>query len=238
MSYLINNDLIWISIPKCASISIEDALIKSKLNIKEHSDIKKITGKIANGTNGIPLENFIGHIHVKKSKLFEEFGKKETVCIKRDWFDRWISALQFFFDISIDLHGNEPILPFEDIDNEFIYKYFGKEFSDILYSDDYDGCLKIYQSLFKNINVQLDGTLSIFPSQNYWKENENCTYEFDINEIDKFVDFIENRYGEKIIIEKFNQNKKKESKIIKNNELKNFIWKNYEERFVKKNNII
>jgi hypothetical protein len=238
MSYLINDDLIWLSIPKCASISIEFALMNSKLNIKEHSDIKKIEGKTANGTDGIPLEDFIGHIHVKKSKLFKEFGIKETICIKRDWFDRWLSALQFFFDISVDLHQNEPIIPFQEIDNEFIYKHFGKEFSDKLYSDDYDECVKIYKGLFKKINVQLDGTLSIFLSQNYWKENENCTYEFDIKEIDKFVEFFEKRYGEKLIIEKYNQNKKNQSKIVKNNELKEFIWKNYEERFVKKNNII
>ena len=34
MSLLINNDLIWISVPKCASVSIETALIDSEIDIR------------------------------------------------------------------------------------------------------------------------------------------------------------------------------------------------------------
>ena len=41
MSLLINNDLIWVSIPKCASISIETALLNSNLNITKFSEYEE-----------------------------------------------------------------------------------------------------------------------------------------------------------------------------------------------------
>ena len=63
MSMLIKNDLIWVAIPKCASMSIEDALLNSKLDIKRHSYAIKSE----------PL-----HTHISVRKLKEEFGEITT----------------------------------------------------------------------------------------------------------------------------------------------------------------
>ena len=41
--------------------------------------------------------------------------------------------------------------------------------------------------------------------ERFWKSNQKCTYEFNIKEVDKFTNFIENRFGEKLIIEKKNE---------------------------------
>ena len=38
MSYLINDNLIWIMTPKCASFSIERALLRSNLKLKKYNE--------------------------------------------------------------------------------------------------------------------------------------------------------------------------------------------------------
>lgn len=223
MSILIKNDLIWVAIPKCASMSIEDALLKSKLDIKRHSYSIKSE----------PL-----HTHIGVHKLKEEFGNKETICIKRDWFEKWLSAIQFCFETIIPSDGNSPIKKWEDIDNDFIYSIFTDEFVNLLYSEKNDSLNECYSRLILNGKITEKNRLSALFSQNYWKENNKCTYEFDIREMDKFADFIENKFGERLEIHKINENPKTKSKLILNDELKNFVWEKFEKRFNKKNYLL
>jgi hypothetical protein len=223
MSMLIKNDLIWVAIPKCASMSIEDALLTSNLEIKRHPYAIKSE----------PL-----HTHIGTRKLKEEFGDKETMCIKRDWFEKWLSAVQFSFETIIHTDKNIPIREWVDIDNEFIYKTFTYEFVNLLYSDERTALNECYSKLIKNKKVNEENRLSALFSQNYWKENNECTYEFDIKEMDKFVNFIESRFGEKLTIRKINENPKTKSKIIINDELKSFVWEKFEKRFNKKNYLL
>jgi hypothetical protein len=223
MSILIKNDLIWVAIPKCASMSIEDALLKSKLDIKRHSYAIKSE----------PL-----HTHIGVHKLKEEFGNKETICIKRDWFEKWLSAIQFCFETIIPSDSNSPIKKWEDIDNDFIYSIFTDEFVNLLYSEKNDSLNECYSRLILNGKITEKNRLSALFSQNYWKENNKCTYEFDIREMDKFADFIENKFGERLEIHKINENPKTKSKLILNDELKNFVWEKFEKRFNKKNYLL
>ena len=80
--------------------------------------------------------------------------------------------------------------------------------------------------------------ISTLFSQNYWKDNNKCDYEFDINEINKFVDFIEEKFGEKLIIDKLNSNSKTKSKLVLNDELKSFVWDKFEKKYNKKNHLL
>jgi hypothetical protein len=75
-------------------------------------------------------------------------------------------------------------------------------------------------------------------SEKYWKSNRNCTYEFDLKDLDKFVNFIENRFSEKLVINKINKSTKRPNKIVINDELKAFVWDNFEKRFEKRNELI
>ena len=223
MSILIKNDLIWVAIPKCASMSIEDALLNSKLDIKRHPY----------AIQSEPL-----HSHIGVGKLKEEFGDKETICIKRDWFKKWVSATQFCFETIIPTDGNLPIKKWEDIDNDFIYSIFTDEFLNLLYSEKTDSLNECYSRLNVNGKITETNRLSVLFSQNYWKDNNQCTYEFDIKEMDKFVNFIENRFGEKLTIRKINENPKTKSKLVLNDELKAFVWKKFEKRFSKKSYLL
>jgi hypothetical protein len=75
-------------------------------------------------------------------------------------------------------------------------------------------------------------------SEQYWKSNKKCTYEFDIKDIDKFVDFIENKFGERLILENKNKSTKRTNKLIINDELKSFVWEKFEKPFEKRNQLI
>jgi len=241
MSLLINNDLIWISVPKCASISIETALLNSNLNITKFSEYEeKIAMSLKNSKELNPPQY---HGHVRKTDLFNDFGRKETIRIKRDWFTRWVSALQHIFEVT-DSWGNYTLIrKWENVDNEFIYNFFDDEYIELLYineSDSFDECfLKFIKENKTDENVNPPaGIVCSFLSENYWIENEPCTYEFNINEMHLFEEFFKDRYNEKIEIKKLNETSKIKSKIVFDDRLKQWVWDKFEARFSKKNNLL
>lgn len=226
MSHLINNALIWVSVPKCASKSIEDSLRNSKLNLEIFEPNNKTL-----------------HFHIPVKQCLERWGDKETVCITRDWFSRWLSALNFVWD-NIELESEyTPICKWEDIDNDYIYKTFDTDFLNKLHwiSNDYTGWRACWFKLVKensDSTLHIRGAVDTLLSQRFFKSNKKCTYEFDISEIDKFTDFIEDRFGERLIINHTNKTSKRKNKMIINDELKQWVWENFEKRFEKGNHLI
>lgn len=241
MSLCINDDLIWISNPKCASVSIENAFLESGLDIihYRYGDSKK----------------YLKHLHVDLLHLYTKFGKKETVIIKRNYVDRWISGLQQMWN-TYENNGIKLIKDWEDVDNDFIYKMFTDELIDDIHSvhvSDYnilnsqgedelnDKIKSIVFKYAKNNNANV--SKNFYPyitliSQSYWTNNNKCTYEFDMNEMDKFVKFINERYNVDFNIKKLNESKKIKNNIINNDELRNWIWEKFEKRFESKKSII
>jgi hypothetical protein len=227
MSLLINNDLIWVSIPKCASISIERALLNSDLNITPYSEYRYF------------LKEKDMHAHYQLSTLFKDFGIHPTVCITRDWLDKWLSALEFLWQRMV-MNNYTPIIQWEDIDNQFIYNTFDTNFAkNIYYTTDWSDNLKklINNSSFE-INEEVLVILCTLLSQNHWKENQPCTYEFDIKELHKFEEFIQNRYEISFKIPHLNSTPKIKNKIEINDELKNHLWNIFEKPFEKRNSLI
>jgi len=202
MSLLINDKLIWVSIPKNASYSIEESLINSNLKINHSSvfySIKKINESI--GSDRIP------HPHVELEKLKVEFGNKETFCIKREIGDRFKASIEFIFSTIINENKHTPIIPISEIDNNFIYSFFNL---------DYD----TYQNL---------GTLL---PQNFFTNSKKCTYEFDISNLDEYVLFMKDKFNVNIKVKKINRStNKNESNIENNTEFKNWVFDNFEKRF-------
>ena len=226
MSHLINNELIWISSPKCASYSIEQAFRKSKLKLEIYNPNDRLS-----------------HYHPTLNECLTMWGTKETVCITRNWFEKWLSALNYIWDkIEIE-YKFTPICKWEDVDNEFLYKTIDTDFLNNLHLLDTDevGFKNCFFKLVKEKQDTLKKIPDILPpliSQKCFKSNRKCTYQFDIKEMDKFVNFIEDRFGERLIIEKENQSTKRPNKIVVNDELKSFIWENFEKRFEKRNELI
>jgi hypothetical protein len=226
MSLLINDDLIWVATPKCASVSIKESLLSSNLNIVHHS-------------NAIKLSKRNRHAHVRIHDLFSEFGTKETICIKRDWFDRWLSALKHLSTNNFP-EDFTPVYKWEDFTNELIYKIFDKNFTNLLYSGEKDDLEEPFLRLFNGDNISKNnyGIMMVLASQNFWTENQKCTYEFDIKEIDKVEEFFKNRYGCDLKIQKLNEATNLKSKIVVNDELKAFVWDLFEKPFIKRDSIL
>lgn len=231
MGYLINDNLIWVMTPKCASISIESALLNSNLKLKRYNEFFK--------------EEL--HLHVPLNDCLDYFGKKETVCITRDWFDKWMSALNFIWDLIEYETPFEPICKWEDLNNEIIYNLFDSNFINDLHLGTEEGQLNCFLKFLKIekervLEIANDPKILGIPctliSEKFWKSNKKCTYEFDIKELDKFIDFIQDRFGEKLIIKNENKSTKRINKILINDELKSFVWNNFEKIFEKRNELI
>ena len=227
MSLLINNDLIWISIPKCASLSIEKTLLNSEIDIKLNSEYR------------YSVEKEKLHGHYQRDVLFNEFGIHPTVCITRDWFDKWLSGLEYIWGRILNANLT-PIINWNEVDNQFIYKTFDINFSKKIHcTDGYD---EIFKKLIDNpiveINENLPSVLSVLLSQNHWKDNKKCTYEFDIKEIHKFEEFISKRYDVPFKLQHINSTPKIKNKIEINDELKNHIWEMFEKPFQKTNKLL
>ena len=245
MSICINNDLIWVSIPRCASTSIENSLINSSLSIDNY--------RYGND------KQYPKHIHIRLTDLHNKFGKMETVSIKRNYFDRWISALQYMF-LSYENSNIELSRKWVDIDNDFIYENFSKDYIESIYSfnindlnsSNYKETIKLKEILnlnlfkFNNINTKVnfeDLDIQFAPyitllSRMYWVDNQKCTYEFDITEIDKFEKFISERYDIDFKVEKLNESIPVKSKIIEDDKLKKWVFDNFEKRFISRNTLI
>lgn len=232
MSILINNNLIWVSVPRCASTSIENALLNSNLNIIHYKYDRD--------------KNYLRHYHITKSLLQTKFGNKETICINRNYFDRWLSSLRevwsTYEQFNIKLKVN-----WEDLNNENIYEIF---------TDDYINAINLFNFNQFDINSHkqktmvklesisyLENNKNFFPesllrSQLYFKDNSKCTYEFDITELNKFSDLIYDKFGEKLNINKLNETKKIPNKIIIDDKLKQWVWDKFEKPFAKRNILI
>ena len=238
MSLCINNDLIWISIPRCASSSIESSFLKSTLKINHFKY-----------GNSIDVKN---HIHLPINQLYENFGLKESICIKRNYVDRWLSSLRYVWNNMIR-NGVEPIIKWEEVDNNFIYEKFTKDYIDNIYNanpfslkygsdhfnDDYITNLNYYFSKKSNLKSKdFKGSYFLFYSQLFWKNNKKCTYEFDIKEIYKFEEFISNKYSIDFKVNHPNQPQKISNKIVVDDTFKEWIFNNFEKRFKKRNQII
>ena len=224
MSLCINDDLIWISVPRCASTSIETAFLNSPLEIDNY---------IFSNSKLYPK-----HIHIELSKLYNKFGKKETIVIKRNYFDRWLSGLQRMF-LSYENNNIELCRKWEDVDNDFIYETFSKQYINSLYSFNPNQLDLINNAITieKNLNLKFTPHILLL-SQMYWVDNQTCTYEFDINEIDKFGQFITNRYDIDFKIEKLNESQIIKNNIVKDDKLKKWVFDNFEKQFIPKNKLI
>lgn len=220
MSLCINDDLIWISIPKCASFSVESALINSKLQIKFLKRYKEFIKKRKN-------TDLSKHAHYSLKELYNEFGILETFCITRDDTERFISGLNHTLWMYEKTFGYTPIIRHNELNNNFIFNNIDEEFINNLNSDIKEDNIKCVQKLLKNKLTDNDdierlaALIWILKPQNFWKDNRKCNYEFSIHNLNELENFIFNRYNIKIKIPILNR-MEKNSFIVYTDELKNY----------------
>jgi len=247
---LINDDLIWVSIPKNASCSIENALKDSSLHIQHYL---YETGTI------------LEHHHVKLKYLYNQFGIKETFCVERDYVDRWLSALKYVWT-RMKKENIIPIVEWKELNNEILYSIFDENyvneihtivpsdlvFSEASYSNDTSTKFLNSQKIFDKINrldnklfnikntKQLDATglyVSFF-SQKYWTDNQKCDYTFKFTELNKLEEFISDRYSINFKIPTLNVSTKEKNNIVIDEKFRSWIYENFEKRFIPKSSLI
>ena len=209
---LLNNDLIWVCVPKNASYSIHFALNNSNLDIQYSSEYDSFEHE--KGLILTPGRQNFSHLHIQKNQLLQEWGNKETVCITRDFVDRFVSSVEFVWR-KVQAAGYTTVVPVSEIDNELIYKLFTPSIIFDIHNNFEKEKVKyfnFFQSIVKD-EIDIDSEAYNFASniaslrcQNFYKNSSKCTYEFDISELDKFEAFINSRYSTNIKVEKLNSN--------------------------------
>jgi hypothetical protein len=186
------------------------------------------------------------HAHVPINTLYSKFGLKDSLCIRRNYVDRWVSSLRLVWGNMLD-KGLEPIIKWQDIDNNFIYEKFDEEYinsihnanpialeiNDTQFSRDY--IEKLNNRFIKNNNndfLNYNSLYFTFYSQSYWTGNKKCTYEFDISDISKFQEFISDRYSIDFKLHHINESSKIPNKIIVDDTFKSWVFNNFEKRFL------
>lgn len=255
---LIENDIIFLSVPKNASMSVHFALEESDFKIEPTFNqdhlIKVMLEQNPDHYRGNKHKIKV-HAHYTTATTYSFLKRKlPTIFIKRDYLERFLSAVNYIFNFRIPLAYPELLDTLEIVDNNWLYKNFNKDIinsiirydpievsTDIKTETLEDKVHKhIISSLKKYVkkNIKIE-TLSPFKepfpknkyinfkmldSQEIYKSGYEPKYIFDINELDKLEEFLLSKYEKKIEIKKINEMDKKN---IKTNLIKDNKLKNW-----------
>jgi hypothetical protein len=134
---LIENEIVFLSVPKNASVSVHYALEASQLKIEPtwnyevdvKDTLKNNSRFYNNSSNRIKI-----HAHINTLDVYNYFKKKvPTIFIKRDYGERFLSALNYVMNIQmVSAYGYDyfDILKSDimyNIDNNWLYETFTKD---------------------------------------------------------------------------------------------------------------
>ena len=272
---LIENEVVFLSVPKNASISVHYALEESDLQIEptwQYKDYAKAA--LENNSRYYHFSNhkIKIHIHLTTDEVYQFLNKKvPTIFIKRDYCERFISALNYILNFQIvkaysyeysDILFND-ILP--NIDNNWIYETFTKDIIEnitfhstvnkkILQSDTTESYEDVVHKLIisslnrfvknkKRIKIPKPNqrrfpsnkyiNFNILNSQEIYKSGYTPKYIFDICELYKLENFIEEKFEKQIKIKKENSLDKTliKTNFINDTKLRNWVWDNFEKQY-------
>ena len=246
--FFLEKNLILLNIPRCASYTTEHAIVKSDLSyqyiISNDLNITKdlhATVTIGNSTptskedfyDTLSTRVLIPHLHPRLNDMYKNFGVHESVGITRDYFDKFLSALRYFYDFAIT--SNIPLIrTAEEVTAEFLIEAFNIEFFNISENREEDTSLAV-RRLIEPEAIEFATPFNfpvVFNSTKWWTSGQKLTYEFDIKEIDKFKDFIENRYSKEItIVDKNRDTHVDFPNLVIDNKLRDHIWNTVEKKY-------
>jgi hypothetical protein len=123
---LIENELIFLSVPKNASMAVHYALEESTIDIKPTFPHNAMMNMVLQNNPKQFTENnhkIKIHTHYTTAEVYSNINKKlPTIFIKREYSDRFLSALNYIFNFSLPLAYPEFANIIHFIDNEWIYK--------------------------------------------------------------------------------------------------------------------
>lgn len=233
--FLLDEDLILLNVPRCASYTTELSIIKSSIkyryastqNFKVVSHYSTTLEDFYRNTEHLP------HGHFRLYECYKLFGNRNSISITRDYFDKFLSSLTFFYEL---MNYSTTTLNTEAITEDFIKAKFNSDFVNVIENKPeelHNTLLSILNIDDSNLSIKLSKSLLIFNSIKWWQCNEKVKYEFDINELDKFKAFIENRYNTEVVISHENKSNKDTAfpNLIVSDQLRSYIWKTFEKKY-------
>lgn len=255
---LIENKIAFVSIPKCASVSVHNALENSTYKIEPtyNTSTQNVLFKLPDNISHLfTNENarIKEHKHIPISTIYTFLNSKvDTITIRRDYCKRFISGFYYMFDWWIkEAYG----LYYKNgyITNEFIYKYFTDDVIFMIkelmaFGKDTGNDLKLKKALIEPLILHYTSNYNpkkiieeklydnsyinyrIFDSQEAWKSGYKPTYEFDINELSKLEIMLVDKFDKEIKIGKENSRNSINSNIniIHDQKLRDWVWNKFE----------
>jgi hypothetical protein len=192
---LINNDFVYLPIPKNASTSIVYSLIQWRIKVDSgNEEINKIMINQINKTE-------FAHYHTTYDYLINKFPNKKVVGIRRPSVDRFLSSLKYMIQESkknnVKLKYN-----FEKLNESEVIEIFDKILYELPFAKDkpiaFANELKQYRNKIHKIikeNITTNylnfdyNLLNNFHSQYAWGLNK-CDIIIDISELNTFTEMI------------------------------------------------
>lgn len=193
---LINNDFVYLPIPKNASTSIVYSLIQWR--IKVDSGNEEINKKMIKNIN---KDTLFEHYHTTYNHIINMFPNKKIVGIRRPSVDRFISSLKFMIQ-ECRRNNVELKYDFEKLNESEVIEIFTKIFYELSFTKDnpilFANELKKYNNKINKIineNITTNylnfdyGLLNNFHSQYSWGLNK-CDTIIEMTELNQFTDII------------------------------------------------
>jgi len=251
---LIENELIFLSVPKNASIAIHYALEDSNIQIEptfrgHDTFVDSVLKRDGKFTNSLKLNHKIKiHTHLTTAEVYSSLNKKlPTIFIKRDYSERFVSALNYIFNYRIPLAYPKLKNILHNIDNDWIYKNINTDVINniLIYNPTDISFLKngidtpedfVHKSIISSLNKFLKRKIEIgrpSSSTNSFPENKYINFKMlDSQEIYKsgytpkyIFDIKELDKLEKLMHEKY-------GKILEIKKINNMIQENIKTNFI------
>ena len=214
---LIENKFVFVAIPKCATMSFEDACLKNNFII-DYSPYELYNRGMLNGIK--PNK----HVHIPVTILREIHGHKYPfVTLTREEISRFVSAWKHILKIikytDIDFYN---IL--KNVGNDEFCHHFGKHLKNLkLTTNSVTLFLNEFSNKKKHEKHVTDVFISVFTPMVEWTNNDTTLIKFSFeNEIPLFEKWVSETCGVDFKLSHINDTNEIETKLIKDDFLINF----------------
>jgi hypothetical protein len=226
---LVDNKFIFISIPRCATVSFERTCISSKLEL-DFNPYALATKQLKNG------ESPTYHSHVEYSILKTLYGDKyPIITINRNPVDRFISGWKYVLS-EVQTTDAELYHQLVKLSNEEFMFYFLKHFKNLKFTD--TNIINFFNEFI--LNFKLTRNLSVkfktvLLDNSYWTENaEDITYFNFENEIPKLEEWVSEKCNVDFKLLHTNDTKRIDLNLVKNQSFIDFYHQDLFPTTVKK----
>jgi len=214
---LIENKFVFVAIPKCATMSFEDACFNNNFTI-DYSPYGLFNKGLLNGTKPT------SHVHVPITKLREIHGHRYPfVTLTREDVSRFVSAWKHILKIikNTDIKFYDIL---KNVGNDEFCHHFGNYFKNLrLSKESVVSFLNEFTDKKNHEKHVIDIFMSVFRPTLDWTNNDKTLIKFSFeNEIPQFEKWISEKCGVDFKLSHINDTNGIDTKLIKDDFLINF----------------